>query len=84
MLVTANFIFLKHLNSANINPLIWTTGRMAPEAYTIHEAINGYLKKEDNEKIRERGTEAYSKYQKCSKKAARIYSYRLVGKNNIK
>ena len=44
---------------------------MAPEAYTIYEAVNGYLKKEDNEKIRERGAEAYSKYQKCSKKAAR-------------
>lgn len=63
--------FSKHLNSANVNPLIWTTGRVAPEAYTIHEAVNGYLKKEDNEKIRERGAEAYSKYQKCSKKAAR-------------
>lgn len=63
--------FSKHLNSANVNPLIWTTGCMAPEAYTIYEAVNGYLKKEDNEKIRERGAEAYSKYQKCSKKAAR-------------
>ena len=49
---------------------MWTTGRMAPEAYTIHDAINGYLNNEDNEKIRERGALAYSKYQKCSKKAA--------------
>ena len=62
--------FPKHLKSANVNPLLWTTGRMAPEAYTIHDAINGYLNNEDNEKIRERGALAYSKYQKCSKKAA--------------
>lgn len=56
--------FSKYLNSANVNPLIWTKGCKVPEAYTIHEAVNGYLKKEDNEKIRERGAEAYSKYQK--------------------
>lgn len=62
--------FPKHLKSANVNHLLWTTGRMAPEAYTIHDAINGYLNNEDNEKIRERGALAYSKYQKCSKKAA--------------
>lgn len=63
--------FSQHLNQANINPLVWTTGLMAPEAYTIHDAISGYVNKESNQEIRERAALAYSKYQKCSLKAAR-------------
>jgi len=59
------------LNNANVNPLVWTTGLMAPEAYTIHDAISGYVNNESNESIRTRAALAYSKYQKCSEKAAR-------------
>lgn len=59
------------LNSANINPILWTSGLMAPEAYTIHDAITGYLNNETNEQIRSRAAMAYSKYQKCSVKAAK-------------
>jgi hypothetical protein len=44
---------------------------MAPEAYTVHDAISGYVKDETNEAIRTRAALAYSKYQKCSEKAAR-------------
>ncbi|MFZ4413668.1 MAG: hypothetical protein ACOYOV_11330 [Bacteroidales bacterium] len=63
--------FSNYLKSANINPIVWTTGLMCPEAYTIHDAITGYINQETNEKIRTRAALAYSKYQKCSEKAAR-------------
>ena len=63
--------FAPHLNQANVNPLVWTTGLMAPEAYTVHDAISGYVNNETNESIRTRAALAYSKYQKCSEKAAR-------------
>lgn len=63
--------FSLHLQSANVNPLVWTTGLMCPEAYTVHDAITGYLNNETNEQIRSRVALAYAKYQKCSIKAAR-------------
>lgn len=63
--------FKPHLGQANINPIVWTTGLMAPEAYTIHDALIGYTNNETNESIRTRAALAYSKYQKCSEKAAR-------------
>jgi len=63
--------FTPHLKAANVNPLVWTTGLMCPEAYTIHDAITGYVLKETNEAIRTRAALAYSKYQKCSVNAAR-------------
>jgi len=63
--------FTPHLKSANVNPLVWTTGLMCPEAYTLHDAITGYLKKETNLQIRTRAVLAYSKYQKCSEGATK-------------
>lgn len=63
--------FAPHLKTANVNPLVWTTGLMAPEAYTIHDAITGRLNNESDESIRSRAAKAYAKYQKCSEKAAR-------------
>ncbi len=63
--------FSPHLKAANVNPLVWTTGLMCPEAYTVHDAITGYVNKESNEGVRKRAALAYSKYQKCSEKAAR-------------
>lgn len=55
----------------NVNPIVWTSNLMAPEAYIIHDAITGYLNNETDEEIRNRAAQAYSKYQKCSLKAAR-------------
>jgi hypothetical protein len=63
--------FAPHLKEANVNPLIWTTHLMCPEAYTVHDAITGYIAKESGESIRSRAARAYSRYQKCSEKAAR-------------
>jgi len=63
--------FSPHLNTANVNPLVWTTGLMCPEAYTLHDAFATYLNGESNEAVRTAAAKAYSKYQKCSEKAAR-------------
>ena len=60
------------LEDANINPLVWTSNLMAPEAYILHDALSGYLAKESNTEIQNRAATAYSKYQKCSLKAAKI------------
>lgn len=62
--------FETHLQDANVNPLVWTTGLMAPEAYTLHDAIAGYIEEESNEEIKNRAAKAYASYQKCSLKAA--------------
>ena len=59
------------IKSTKANPLIWTTGLMCPEAYTLHDALRGYVNSESNEAIRCRAVRAYSSYQKCSEKSAR-------------
>jgi hypothetical protein len=51
-------------------PLLWTTQLMCPEAYTLDAAITGWLNNETNTQIHQRAAQAYSKYQKCSVKAA--------------
>lgn len=63
--------FAPKLKQAKVNPLVWTTGLMCPEAYTIHDAIASYIDGKDHETIRTRAALAYAKYQKCSEKAAR-------------
>jgi len=62
--------FTDYIKNANATPLVWTTGLMCPEAYTIHDAISGYVLKESNEAIRSRAALAYSTHQKCGLKAA--------------
>jgi hypothetical protein len=53
-------------------PLLWTNGLMCPEAYTLHDALDGYvLNQNDKSSVRSKAAMAYSKYQKCSEKAAR-------------
>jgi hypothetical protein len=63
--------FGPYLKTANVNPVLWTSGLMAPEAYTLHDALTGYVNGEDNGAIRERGAAAYAKYQKCGLNAAK-------------
>jgi hypothetical protein len=54
------------IRAANANPLIWTNQLMCPEAYTLHDAIIGYINNESAGAIRMRVVKTYSKYQKCS------------------
>lgn len=63
--------FSSLLRSTKANPLVWTTGLMCPEAYTLHDALESYLNNEPVENIRNSAANAYSKYQKCSIKAAK-------------
>ncbi len=63
--------FAPHLLNTKSNPIVWTTGLMCPEAYTVHDAITGFVNNESDESIRNRASLAYAKYQKCSLKAAR-------------
>ena len=62
--------FSPHLKQTNAKPLLWTTGLMAPEAYTLHDALREWVNHKPDSQIREAAANAYSKYQKCSKKAA--------------
>jgi len=63
--------FSKFIKETKANPIVWSTGLMAPEAYTIHDAITGYVNGETDEQIRMKAAKAYSKYQKCSLRAAK-------------
>lgn len=63
--------FAPHLISTEANPLVWSTGLMSPEAYTLHDAIGSYIRNESAETIRTSAAKAYSKYQKCSERAAK-------------
>ncbi|MDZ4846267.1 MAG: hypothetical protein SH857_12040 [Chitinophagales bacterium] len=68
--VSRNY-FAEPLNSAGAHPLLWTTGLMSPEAYTLEAAIAGWILNETAEQIRTRAAEAYNQYQKCGIKGAR-------------
>ena len=63
--------FAAALRTAGAQPLVWTTGLMAPEAYTLKSALDGWMLNESNEQIRERAATAYNQYQKCGLNAAR-------------
>lgn len=63
--------FSPALEQTGATPLLWTTNLMAPEAYVLSAAIDGWMKKEGDEQIRLRAADAYNKYQNCGTKAAR-------------
>lgn len=53
------------------NPILWTTGLMAPEAYTLEAALQGWIYKESTASIQHRAAAAYHQYQKCGIRGAR-------------
>jgi hypothetical protein len=63
--------FKPYFDQTKVNPLVWTTGLMAPEAYTLKSAIDGWILNEADVQIRERAAQAYHKYQKCGINGAR-------------
>jgi hypothetical protein len=63
--------FGEALRTAGAYPLLWTTNLMAPEAYTLKGALDGWTAGESNEQIRERAAAAYDKFQKCGLRGAR-------------
>lgn len=63
--------FAEPLRSTGADPLLWTTGLMAPEAYTLRAALEGWVKRETPAAIDERAAVAYNTYQKCGLTGAR-------------
>jgi hypothetical protein len=62
--------FAPYIRETGAQPLLWTTGLMAPEAYTLKAALDGWIAGENDEAIRQRAAQAYDKYQKCGARAA--------------
>lgn len=62
--------FGEAVRASGAYPLVWTTGLMAPEAYTLKSALDGWIAGESGEQIRDRAAGAYDKYQKCGVRAA--------------
>jgi len=62
--------FTEPLRRTGAEPLLWTTNLMAPEAYILSAAIEGWLRSETDEQIRLRAAKAYSSYQKSGLKGA--------------
>lgn len=62
--------FAPHLQQTKAQPLVWSTGLMSPEAYTLHAAIGKWIAKEPVINIRVAAAGAYHQYQKCGVKAA--------------
>ena len=58
------------LREAGAQPLLWTTGLMAPEAYTLAWALEGWARNESAEQIRQRAARTYHQYQRCGLRAA--------------
>jgi hypothetical protein len=48
---------------------------MAPEAYTLKGALDGWISGSSGDEIKERAAAAYNKYQKCAIKGARRLFY---------
>ena len=69
---TSREYFKKDLQRTSATPLLWTTGLMAPEAYTLEAAVNAWIAGKTDLEIKESAAQAFSKYQKkCSIKASR-------------
>jgi hypothetical protein len=63
--------FAPFLRPTGAKPLLWTTQLMAPEAYTLKGALDGWIAGEKPEQVLGRAGAAYARYQKISKKAGR-------------
>ena len=67
--------FGPNLRSTGGQPLLWTTGLMAPEAYTLKAALDGWMAGDSGEQIRQRAAKIYAQYQKINLGAAqRLFS----------
>ena len=66
----SKYYFKEALQKAEAYPLLWTTGLMAPEAYTLKAALDGWIHNESDKSVRKRAADSYHKYQKCGNGAA--------------
>ncbi len=56
--------FGEHLKKTNAAPLLWTSNLMAPEAYILHDALEGWVIGETPTQVQTRASAAYSKFIK--------------------
>ena len=63
--------FSPYIKNTGADPLLWSTGLMAPEAYILHDALNKWIDSGDETKTRNAAAAAYSRYQQCSIAAAK-------------
>ena len=62
--------FFKYLKKTGAEPLLWTSNLMAPEAYILHDALEGWVRNDSATNIRVRAAAAYAKYQGISQASA--------------
>jgi hypothetical protein len=62
--------FASPLWQTGATPLLWTTNLMAPEAYVLESAVDGWLGGETGEQVRARAAATYNKYQHCGLRSA--------------
>lgn len=63
--------FTDLLERAGAAPLLLTTGLMAPEAYSLEAAVRSWFETGEAPAARTAAANAYARYQKCSRSAAR-------------
>ncbi len=63
--------FRDPLKATGATPLLWSTGLMSPEAYTLDAALQGWVRNENAAQVRERAAQAYHQWQKCGISGAR-------------
>lgn len=57
--------FGPYMRETGAIPLLWTTGLMAPEAYTLKAALDAWMLNEKDDAIRLRAAQADDRYQHC-------------------
>ena len=62
--------FAEPLRNTGAKPLLWTTNLMAPEAYVLSGALDGWLNHETGEQVRMRAAKAYASYQRIGLRGA--------------
>jgi len=63
--------FLSRLEKLGADPLVLTTGLMAPEAYSLHAAIKQWIEGGTGIQVKKAAANSYSKYQKIGRNAAK-------------
>jgi hypothetical protein len=62
--------FASYLKPTGATPLLWTRGVMAPEAYTLKAALDGWIANQLASDIQTLAAQAYDKYPHCGAHAA--------------
>jgi hypothetical protein len=62
--------FLPLLQRAQAQPLLLTTGLMAPEAYSLEAALSTWFATRDGAQAKDAAAHAYDTYQRCGRRAA--------------